>query len=183
MQPYGDFIALWTEILARYRAAIAVLAASDHAFGFELFGSRLRLLTAYETPLDARLLYALDTAAGRVLDPEAVPRSGFPTPSQWAEHPAGTSASAIHAAVLARCGEPGLERAPPEGAVIYLVREGAATLYKAKPAAVRERQASYRELYAHGKTIETGDRDAVLDQLAAYVERHWPPSCRRTTTA
>lgn len=73
VQPYGDFVALWTEILARYRPAIAALAASGHAFGFELFGSRLRILTEYETPLDARFLYALDAATGRILDPDAVP--------------------------------------------------------------------------------------------------------------
>jgi hypothetical protein len=175
VQPYGDFVALWTEILARYGAAAAALAASGHAFGFELFGSRLRILTEYETPLDARLLYALDAATGRVLDPDAVPRAGFPMPSRWAEHPAGTSAPAIHAAIIARCEQAGLERAPPEGAVIYLVRDGAATLYKCKPAAVRERQARYRELYAQGKAAGTGDRDAVLDQLASYVERHWTP--------
>jgi hypothetical protein len=181
VQPYGDFVALWTEILARYQAALAALAASGHAFGFELFGSRLRILTEYETPLDARLLYALDAATGRVLDPAAVPRSDVPAPSTWAEHPAGTSASAIHAAVIARCEEAeqaGPERAPPEGAVIYLVRDGAATLYKCKPAAVRERQARYRELYAQGKSVETGEPAAVLDQLASYVERHWTPELR-----
>lgn len=170
VQPYGDFVALWTEILERYGSAVAALAASGHAFGFELFGNRLRILTAYETPLDARLLYALDAATGRVLDLEAVPRSDFPAASKWAEHPAGTSASAIDAAVIARCEQAGPERAPPEGAVIYLVRDGAATLYKCKPAAVRERQARYRELYAQGKT---GARAAALDRLASYVECHW----------
>lgn len=180
VQPYGDFVALWTEILARYGAAIEALAASAHAFGFELFGSRLRILTEYETPLDARLLYALDAATGRVLDPAAIPRSGFPRPSTWAEHPAGTSASEIHAAVIARCEQveqagPEREREAPEGAVIYLVRDGAATLYKCKPAAVRERQARYRELYAHGKSVESGEPAAVLDQLASYVEHCWTP--------
>ncbi|HWO24932.1 MAG TPA: nucleotidyltransferase domain-containing protein [Kofleriaceae bacterium] len=177
-QPYGDFVALWTEILARYRSEIAALAACQHAFGFELFGCRLRILTEYETPLDARLLYALDATTGRVLDPAAVPPSGFPTPSQWGEYPAGTSASAIHAAVIARCAEAGPEHAPAEGAVIYLVRDGAATLYKCKPEAVRERQARYRELYAHGKTAGTRDPDAVLGQLASYVERRWPLELR-----
>lgn len=178
VQPYGDFVALWTEILARYRSEIAALAACRHAFGFELFGSRIRILTEHEAPLDARLLYALDAATGRILDPAAVPRSGFPTPSLWAELPAGTSASAIHAAVIARCAEAGPERPPPEGAVIYLARDGAATLYKCKPDAMRERQARYRELYAHGKTAGTRDPDAVLGQLASYVERRWPPELR-----
>jgi hypothetical protein len=178
VQPYGDFVALWNEILARYRSGVAALAASRFSFGFELFGSRLRILTEYEAPLDARLLYALDAATGRVLDPDAVPRSDFPTPKKWGEHRAGTSASAIHAAVIARCEQAGPGHAPPEGAVIYLVRDGAATLYKCKPAAVRERQARYRELYGQGKTVTTGDRDAVLDGLASYVERHWPPELR-----
>jgi hypothetical protein len=43
---------------------------------------------------------------------------------------------------------------------------------------VCERQARYRELYAQGKAAETGDRDALLGQLASYVERHWPPELR-----
>lgn len=177
-QPYGDFVALWGEILARYPAAFAALAASEHAFGFELFGSQLRILTAYEAPLDARLLYAIDPATGRVLDPAALPRTELPAPAPWGEHPAGTSAAELHDSVLARCAAAAPDRAPPEGAVIYLVQGGAATLYKCKPAAVRERQARYRELYEQGKRSKAGDRDAVLDEVAAYVVQRWTPALR-----
>jgi hypothetical protein len=79
---------------------------------------------------------------------------------------------------MARCEQAGPGRPPPEGAVVYLMRDGAATVYKCKPAAVRERQARYRELYGHGKSVATGDRDAVLDELASYVERAWPSELR-----
>ncbi|MEO7733454.1 MAG: nucleotidyltransferase domain-containing protein, partial [Kofleriaceae bacterium] len=84
----------------------------------------------------------------------------------------------IHTAVIARCEAAGPEHAPPEGAVVYLVRDGVATLYKCKPAAVRERQARYRELYALGKTARASDHHTVFDQLASYVERHWSPELR-----
>lgn len=175
-QPYGDFVALWREIVDRYRLGIAALTAAEPSFGFELFGSRIRILTDHPTPLDARLLYALDPTTGRVLDPAAIPAADIPMADRWARYGADTPVAAIAADLIARC-----ERRPDvEGAVIYLVRDGFATAFKLKPAAVRERQARYRELYGLGKAAPPapGDHAAVIARVDAHVERAWTPALR-----
>lgn len=172
-QPYGDFVALWQKLLERYAAPLAELLTAPHHFGFELFGSEVRILTEYPTALDARLLYAIDRETGRVLAPEAVAHLAFPMPALVAEHGAGTTAAALHASVLAQSASGPLV----EGAVIYLSKTGEATLYKIKPPHVLERQASYRELYEVGKALQKAghERTTVLEGVAAHVAARWSP--------
>lgn len=174
VQPYGDFVALWRQILERYAAPLAELAAMPHHFGFELFGRDVRILTDYPTALDARLLYAIDRETGRLLDPAALSPCSFPRPELLAEHGAATTAAALHRGVVERC-----EAEPHrEGAVVYLALAGQAEVYKIKPPAVLERQARYRELYAAGKALHKAGREraAVLEGVAAHVRARWAPA-------
>lgn len=171
--PYGDFVALWRQILERYAAPMAELVAAPHHFGFELFGRSIRILADYPTALDARLLHAIDRETGQVLAPEAVTGRSFPMPAKLAEHDATTTAATIHADVLSHYEG----KADVEGAVVYLVKAGEATLYKIKPPDVLERQTRYRELYEIGKALQhAGRRRAeVLEGVSAHVEARWPP--------
>jgi RNA repair pathway DNA polymerase beta family len=173
LQPYGDFVALWRQILERYAGPLAELAAAPHHFGFELFGREVRILTEYPVALDARLLYAIDRDSGRVLAPAAVAARAFPMPARLGEYGAAATAATLHAEVLAQC------RATPtmEGAVVYLATAGEATPYKIKPPSVLERQARYRELYEVGKTLRSAGREraAVLEGVSAHVEGRWSP--------
>lgn len=176
LQPYGDFVALWREILAQYATAIAELSAAPFSFGFELFGRRLRILTDYPTGLDARLLYALDRETGRVLAPALTARFAFPMPRRLAEYPAGAPRTVLHGEVLALC----RGQARLEGAVVYLEQADRWAMYKLKPPSVEERQARYRELYAIGKARQKAgaERTAVLDAVTAHVARGWSAETR-----
>lgn len=73
--PYGDFVALWRQILERYAAPIAELVAAPHHFGFELFGRAVRILTDYPAELDARLLHAIAARPVASCRPRRSPRA------------------------------------------------------------------------------------------------------------
>jgi predicted nucleotidyltransferase len=180
VQAYGDFLALWRAMLDRYAAEIATLVESPCSFGFELFGRELPMLTGYETRLDARLLYALEPATGKMIAPRVDPAWRFPTPASWGDFPEGSEVSEMVRDTVARAARQLDGGAPVEGAVLYFVHGGRAVAYKCKPAVVLESQARYRELYARGKaTARTDGRaEAVIDDIRAHVAEHWDAQVR-----
>jgi hypothetical protein len=65
--------------------------------------------------------------------------------------------------------------------VLYFVRGGVASLAKCKPALVMDRQARYRELYGHAKSLVKAGAGlgAVLDGLSGYVGSSWTEPTRK----
>jgi hypothetical protein len=159
-------------MLERYAREVAVLAESHYSFAFELFGSRLRILTHYDIPLDARLLYALDPATGNIVEPEAIAPAGFPLAEKLSEYPIDMPSSVLEREVLERCHTASSE---VEGAVLYFVQGEVARVAKCKPAGVKERQARYRELYGYSKNAAKGrvGRSSLLEELTSYVDLKW----------
>ncbi|MCP4136269.1 MAG: hypothetical protein GY754_35190 [bacterium] len=175
-QPYGDFAALWEEILKKYNSEFSRLYQWECLFGFELFGSTLRILTDYDIDLDARLLYAIDPANGKIIDPEYNRDWNFPKARKIDEYTNDTPLSTIHSTVLDTCQKELALNKCTEGAMFYFFNDSQTTLYKCKPPEIITRQQRYGELYNHGRQLAktTQYSDDILKDFFLYISENWP---------
>ncbi|MCP4159422.1 MAG: hypothetical protein GY760_05080 [Deltaproteobacteria bacterium] len=171
-QPYGNFIKLWKTILSKYEEAFSELKESENYFGFELFGSTLRILTDYKTDLDAKLLYAIDPANGRVLSLDYEQNQTFPKTKSI------NVSGDIHKDYndLLSLSEKKVKSGKPfEGVMFYFDDGNFSNIYKLKPPEVITRQKKYGELYSKGKELSKkfSSEYEILNNLKSYINKNW----------
>ncbi|MBX2796860.1 MAG: nucleotidyltransferase domain-containing protein [Myxococcales bacterium] len=170
-QPYGDFVALWRQILAEHAHAMPTLLQSRFAFGFELYGSQLPQICSAQVSLAARLLFALDPDTGQLHHPRQDPAWAFPSPEALASFPSDAAPAAVAAEIRTLVEQRHITHGS-EGAVAFWQGARGTVVRKCKPAAVRDAQAHYRALYAHGKQLlrQQLPASAVHEGVAAHAD-------------
>jgi len=67
---YGNFFELWNEMLEKYPVIKIYVLDTKYNYVFELYGKRNKILIDYEIPLDAKLLFKINTSNGYIFPPD-----------------------------------------------------------------------------------------------------------------
>ncbi len=174
-QPYGDFVDLWKTMLTKYENEFSVLFDSHFNFGFELFGSDLRILTDYPENLDVRLIFALDPENGAIIDSEYDEEWTFPKAKRLDEFSAEVNLSHKYKEVLNKYQNDFNAGENVEGAMFYFFSDSKTSVYKCKPPAIVSRQERYGELYIEGKKLSKSfdNIDEIMEGIQSYIFKKW----------
>ena len=69
---FGDFKALWDEMLEKYPDISRLCSTLNYGFSFELFGKRNKILIDYDVPLDCVLLFVREQIRGFLVSPNLI---------------------------------------------------------------------------------------------------------------
>jgi len=67
---FGNFFALWNEMLEKYPSIKEYCFNMYFNYVFELYGKRNKILIEYDTPLDTKLIFSVDTSDGKIYPPD-----------------------------------------------------------------------------------------------------------------
>jgi hypothetical protein len=77
---YGNFFALWNEMLTKYPDINELCNTSEINFVFELYGKRNRILVDYDVPLETKLIFYITNQDGGICPPKNINLSKFHIP-------------------------------------------------------------------------------------------------------
>ena len=69
---FGNFFAMWNEMLEKYPEINNMCHTYDYNFVFELYGKRNKILIEYKVPLDTKLTFAVNRLSGVIIPPTTI---------------------------------------------------------------------------------------------------------------
>jgi hypothetical protein len=141
---FGNFVKMWKEILVRYPEITNIVWENDCNLAFEMYGKRNKILIEYEDTLDIKLLYGVRD--GRIIPPSELDTEKLPCAEMIRQIPIDAHFQdeyeklreelnkQLQVVKVEVDGEEKIESmSGMEGSVIYVIRDGYAFQYKAKP--------------------------------------------------